>query len=247
MSLLSDEDKKIYESEWSEIRNNLGDIFDENALNENQIENSDNNEMSLSTKFALEEIDYLFSHELSGLLSEEDINHIKNELIFNENFNDFSMTLNEVGQPGRDQTAWLSGDLSGIGKYIAAGLAALGTGIFALLVAGKDYIAIQKLKIFMNKVVEIIDMGTQKRKEWYSFMFSKKSQQNMGEYNNACFRNLQENAERSICDAVMNAAQQLGYFKKDNIMKITSGASPQTGSGLADFKKNVVDKLQIVD
>lgn len=97
--------------------------------------------------------------------------------------------------------------MSGIGKYIAAGLAALGTGIFALLVAGKDYIAIQKLKIFMNKVVEIIDMGTQKRKEWYSFMFSKKSQQNMGEYNNACFRNLQENAERSICDAVMNAAQ----------------------------------------
>ena len=37
MSLLSDEDKKIYESEWSEIRNNLGDIFDENVLNENQI------------------------------------------------------------------------------------------------------------------------------------------------------------------------------------------------------------------
>lgn len=246
MSLLSDEDKKIYESEWSEIRNNLRDIFDENALNKNQIETLDNNEMSLSTKFALEEFDYLFSHELSGLLSEEDINHIKNELLFNDNKLDNSLIINEID--GHDSSYFLDGlNLSGIGKYIAAGLAALGTGIFALLVAGKDYLAIQKLKIFMNKVVEIIDMGTQKRKAWYSFMFSKKSQQNMGEYNNACFRNLQENAERSICDAVMNAAQQLGYFKKDNIMKITSGASPQTGSGLADFKKNVVDKLQIVD
>lgn len=99
----------------------------------------------------------------------------------------------------------------------------------------------------MNKVVETIDMGTQKRKAWYSFMFSKKSKQNMGEYNNGCFRTIQENAEGTICRTVMTAAQQLGYFKKDNMMKISSGASPQTGSGLADFKKNIADKLQLID
>ena len=251
LSLLTPDELKIYESEWSSDnkQQTVDDIFDENSLNES-IEVSEN-EIPLDVQYALDEIDYLFNTDLKGLISESDLDAIKKEFIYDENFNENDIIYNELSEKmgeGHDCTYWLDGlKLGWLGKLVGAGLAALGTGLFALLVAGKDYLAIQKLRIYMSKIVETIDQGTLKRKAWYSFMLPKKTKKYAGEYNNGCFRTIQETTERHMTTAVMNAAQKLGYFKKGGIADIKQGSAPQTGSGLADFKKNVADKLQVVD
>jgi hypothetical protein len=64
---------------------------------------------------------------------------------------------------------------------------------------GKDRLAMKKLKQYMNKLVELIDQGVNKKRPWYSFlMISKKKRQNNGDYNKACFRTIQETAERNM-------------------------------------------------
>jgi len=89
--------------------------------------------------------------------------------------------------------------VSWIGK-LAAGLLTGLIGLVAwLFMKGKDRLALKKLKQYMNKLVELIDMGVNKKRPWYSFlMLSKKNRQNTGDYNKACFRTIQETAERNM-------------------------------------------------
>lgn len=115
LSLLSDEDKKIYESEWSEVRTSLDDIFDEKSLNESTVTTS-TGEVSQDIKFALEELDYMFRTDLYGLMSEEEYQKFKEDFIAEQSVisleSDSDLQYNhnklqEIGQPGHDQTAWL--------------------------------------------------------------------------------------------------------------------------------------------
>jgi len=53
-------------------------------------------------------------------------------------------------------------------------------------------------------------------------------------------------ADRSMTNAVMNSAHKLGFFAQGQMMNISSGATPQAGSGLDDFRKNVLSKISII-
>lgn len=47
--------------------------------------------------------------------------------------------------------------LGWLGTMAAAGLGMLGTGIAYLITAGKDKLAMEKLKYYMNRLVELTD------------------------------------------------------------------------------------------
>lgn len=95
----------------------------------------------------------------------------------------------------------------------------------------------------MNRLVEIIDQGINKRRSWLSKMFNWK---NRGEHNMACFRFIQETRDRDMALSVMQAAKRLGYFAPGQMTQIASGSNPQPGSGLAAFDDNVLSKINIL-
>ena len=49
-----------------------------------------------------------------------------------------------------------------------------------------------------------------------------------------------------MTNAVMNAAHKLGFFVSGQMMNVSSGDAPQSGSGLDDFKNNVLSKLNVI-
>ena len=67
-----------------------------------------------------------------------------------------------------------------------------------------------------------------------------------GEHNVACFRFIQETADRNMALGVMQAAKKLGYFAPGQMQNIASGANPQDGGGLSDFNNNVLSKLNFL-
>jgi hypothetical protein len=73
-------------------------------------------------------------------------------------FNETSQLAINEGAEGDDTMAWTRDlKLGWLGKLAMACLAGLATGIAALLTAGKDTLAMWKLKRYMNRLVEIID------------------------------------------------------------------------------------------
>ena len=52
------------------------------------------------------------------------------------------------------------------------------TGLLAvvawLMMKGKDRLAMKKLKQYMNKLVELVDQGVNKKKPWYAFLIPSK-------------------------------------------------------------------------
>jgi hypothetical protein len=139
---------------------------------------------------------------------------------------------------------WLQGvNVKGFGKLFLAGLGLLGTGIALLATNIRDRLAMIKLKAFMNKMIEIVDNGILKRRSFLSKMFNWKYR---GEHNVACFRFIQETADRNMALGVMQAAKKLGYFAPGQMQNIASGANPQEGGGLSDFNNNVLSKLNFL-
>ena len=162
-------------------------------------------------------------------------------------FNETSQLAVNEGAEGLDNMAWTKDlKLGWLGGLAAAGLTGLATGIAALLTAGKDTLAMWKLKRYMNRLVEIIDQGILKKRSFFSFLMPKKKSQFMGERNMACLRTIQEMADRNMTTSVMDAAHKLGFFGQGDMMSIESGGTPQAGGGLDAFQKNVLSKFNIV-
>ena len=244
LSLLSPEDKKIYEYEHSNL------FIDNDIIEDTQyIYESANNEIyedlndELSEELFNEEFDSIYyDKELIKEIGLNDYNLIKKNIYeFCKNNNELN-TLNEV-QSGISADYWLKGlKLGWLGK-LAAGLLTGLIGLVAwLLMKGKDRLAMVQLKKYMNKIVELIDQGVHKKRPWYSFLIpSKRGQRNVGEYNKACFRTIQETAERNMACLYTQCIYNLGFLNnsRTDFSGITSGMVPEEGSGLNTFNQIV--------
>ena len=248
ISLLSVEDKAIYEKEWGQFsqyeKSMQSDGFVPEIISEEYIKES----TDIANAIVLEEMRNLYEEVYRDIIPESEFEDFLSEMFDNstdrDNDNTQLITENAVGQ---DAYAWIRG-MPWIGKLAAAGRGLLGTGVTALIIAGKDKLAIAKLKYFMNRLVELTDQGVHKKRPWYSFLFpSKRKRNNMGEYNMGCFRMVQETADRNIVVAVMQSAHRLGYFSSGNMMNISNGEGPQVGGGLDAFNQNVLSQLNVVN
>ena len=230
---LNKEERAIYESEWAGRSTETCDVVTE----------SDN-----SDEYVYEQVDSIYKDLFDDIINETQYNEFKKLLdeeikYFNEMLQLSDNQLFE-GQPGLDHMAWLHGiNVKGFGKLFLAGLGLLGTGITLLATNIRDKIAMIKLKSFMNKMTEIVDQGIKKKRSFLSKMFNWKWR---GEHNVACFRFIQEAADRNMTLGVMQAAKKLGYFAPGQMQNIASGSNPQDGGGLSDFNNNVLSKLNFL-
>lgn len=180
------------------------------------------------------QFDELFDNELIAEVGLDEYNNIKKN-IFEYIMNDPDLhTLNEA--EGHAADWWM--DCSWILK-LSAGLLTGLLGIIAwLFMKGKDRLAMMKLKQYMNKLVELTDSGVNKKRPWYSFLLiGRKNKQNTGDYNKACFRTIQETAERNMACLYTQCIHRLGFLSPSltNFNSITSGGMPPEDSGLGNF------------
>lgn len=234
ISLLSPEDRQIYEFEHS------GLCSDALALVENVgFIDEDAQIRKIMDQYLFEsEFDSLFDKDIIEAVGEDEYMNIKKNLYeFIENDPEMKGELFEA--PGHAADWWMDFKIGWLGK-LAAGLLTGLLGLVAwLLMKGKDRLAMVKLKQYMNKLVELIDMGVNKKRPWYSFlMLSKKKRQNTGDYNKTCFRTIQETAERNMACLYTQCVHNLGFFNpgKTDFRGITSGMLPEDGSGLGNFR-----------
>lgn len=234
ISLLSPEDRQIYEFEHS------GLCSDALALVENVgfIEEDAQIRKIMDQYLFESEFDSLFDKDIIEAVGEDEYMNIKKNLYeFIENDPEMKGELFEA--PGHAADWWMDFKVGWIGK-LAAGLLTGLLGLVAwLLMKGKDRLAMVKLKQYMNKLVELIDMGVNKKRPWYSFlMLSKKKRQNTGDYNKTCFRTIQETAERNMACLYTQCIHNLGFLNPGitDFRGITSGMLPEDGSGLGNFR-----------
>lgn len=225
--LLSKEDRDIYEQEWgsrnvleNDVLPNFSKIFEDEEIDE-----VSENEM------VSEHLNVLYDDLFKDIINEDEFfeiqKNIKEDLKFYFNKNSQLSAIQEaVGAPGEDHLSWVrSLNLKGLGKLAVAGLGLLGTAIAYLASDVKHRLAMIKLKKYMNRLVELIDnsaKGTKKR-SFFSKMFNWKER---GEHNIACFRTIQEAADRNMVLSVMQAAKKLGYFAPGQMAQISSGEMP---------------------
>lgn len=255
LSLLSAEDRALYETEQKQLaEQEFNTIFgtQEDIFSQDDILNENYEERVSKEKEELMEMvnDYYYS-ELRHMISESDFVELRDEFLsqlIDENEVKFTSDMLKESAEGLDSGAWISGlGLKGIGAKAALLLGALASALVWTAGVIYDRLRMAALRKYMIKMVMICDSGEKKREEWFRpFLFSKQKKYG-GEYNNACFRFIQEMSSRNMVLSVMNAAQQLGYFKPNMMTKIGSSAPPQQGGGLSDFKDNVIEKLQLVN
>lgn len=227
---LNKEERAIYESEWAGRSAETCTVVMEN----------DNND-----EYVHEQVDSIYKDLFDDIINETQYNEFK-KLLDEEikYFNEMTQLSVNEGAEGVDHMKWLSGiNVKGFGKLFLAGLGLLGTGIALLATNISDKIAMIKLKSFMNKMTEIVDQGIKKKRSFLSKMFNWKWR---GEHNVACFRFIQEAADRNMALGVMQAAKKLGYFAPGQMQNIASGSNPQDGGGLSDFNNNVLSKLNFL-
>lgn len=269
ISLLSKEDQRIYRFEHSdffdyntkqrcmqEYQNALlerqGYYVQEikkdqqfNTLNESEIFETAN-ELVLyeAGNYAEQLAEFLNECILEKIYTEDEATEILKEFI--DNFNEMSQqTLNE------GQLNEIAGDTDGPDMtYWAAGLGGLFGGLFGLTVLlimkGKTRAAIKMLENSMNKIVETVDDGVNKKKGrglWAKIktgvgkLFGKDwSGKNEGEQNTICLRTLQENFSAGIGTASMILCKKLGVIPDDwdNALRALQSNNYQRGD-LAEF------------
>lgn len=244
LSLLTKEDRVIYEYEHSGLSPEMKKLEEldyninlynslYNNINEN-IDDSDISESLFNSQF-----DELFDKELINEVGYEEYINIKKQ-IFEYIQNDHELKpLYEA--PGEPADWWLSGiKLGWLGKLTAGLLTGLLGVVAWLMMKGKDRLAMKKLKQYMNKLVELVDQGVNKKKPWYAFLIpSKKGQQNTGDYNRSCFRTIQETAERNMACLYTSCIHDLGFLSPNitNFKSLVSETTAQEGSGLSIFEE----------
>lgn len=257
LSLLSKEDLEIYKYEHSgicpkpiyeEIEDEFTpyDIADEAISAEDyDTDEKDQLQQILDEVLFESEMDQLFDNALIEELGIDEYNNIKKN-IFEYIQNDPDLkSLNEAEGHSSD---WFI-DCSWIIK-LSAGLLTGLLGIVAwLMMKGKDRLAMVKLKQYMNKLVELTDQGVHKRKPWYSFLFSGSRKKHTGEYSKACFRTIQETAERNMACLYSKCVHDLGFLSPDmtSFNQLDNYSQPMPGSGLDLFHTQILNKINITD
>ena len=243
LSLLSPEDKRIYEMEHSGLYS-----FEDVQLNDNyEYIVEDAQIRKQMDKFLFDtEFDNMFDKEIIEAVGEEEYMNIKKNIFeFIENDPEMQGELFEA--PGHSADWWMDFKMSWFGK-LAAGLLTGLLGLIAwLIMKGKDRLAMKKLKQYMNKLVELIDQGVNKKRPWYSFlMISKKARKNTGDYNKECLRTIQETAERNMACLYTQCIHNLGFLSPNltDFRGITSGMMPDPDSGLSHFADMISGKIE---
>ena len=240
ISLLSKEDQRIYRFEHSdffdyntkqrcmqEYQNALlerqGYYVQEikkdpqfNYLNESEVFETANELTLYETNQFIDELGSIIETAiLEGIYTEDEATEVITEIV--NNMQDFGKrTLNErlADTPGPDMTWW------------AEGIGGLFTGLFGLflvlIMKGKTRAAIKMLENSMNKIVETVDDGVNKKKGrglWARIkvgvgkLFKKDwSGKNEGEQNTICLRTLQENFSAGIATTSMVLCKKLGVL-----------------------------------
>ena len=157
LSLLSQEDRAIYEQEHAQ-KTHSSNIIQESGIEEIFI----NNPIEFE-----DEIDYDTAKEIYDSVCEDVMSEVSNrkndetfQFYFTEDIYRKICKTNVIleGAEGLDPYAWIKGlGLGKLGAIAAAGLAGLGTGIAYLLTHGKDRIAMARLKRYFNVLVETVD------------------------------------------------------------------------------------------
>lgn len=248
ISLLSKEDQRIYRFEHSdffdyntkqkcmqEYQNALlerqGYYVQEikkdpqfNTLNESEVFETAN-ELALyeAGNYAEQLAEFLDECILENIYTEDEATEFLKEFI--DNFNEMSQQSLNEGQLNEDL-----GDTDGPDMtYWAKGLGGLFGGLFGLflmlIMKGKTRAAIKMLENSMNKIVETVDDGINKKKgrglfariktrigSWFGKDWSGK---NSGEQNTLCLRVLQENFSANIGQSSMVLCKKLGVIPDD--------------------------------
>ena len=253
LSVLSAEDRKIYEQEHGKkkLENPIlavNESSDEDGLLFSNID--EEYEKILENAYVDDGLKSIYSQCISDVLDEDEF--MQAAYMFEQEIDAAiaeqkatSKALYEA--EGLDSGAWVRGlNLTWLGKLAAIGLTGLATGLAALITAGRDKLAIARLKRYMNRLVELIDQGRLKRQSFFSSLLPTKWKRWRGEQNIACFRSIQEMADRNMTLGTLSAAHKLGFFAPGGMQSLASGASPQPGSGLDAFKENVLSQLNVI-
>lgn len=244
LSLLTEKDRAIYEYEHSGLSPEMKKLeeLDYNINLYNSLYNNINEDIDdsdISESIFNSQFDELFDNELINEVGYEEYINIKKQ-IFEYIQNDHELKpLYEA--PGEPADWWLSGiKLGWLGKLTAGLLTGLLGVVAWLMMKGKDRLAMKKLKQYMNKLVELVDQGVNKKKPWYAFLIpSKKGQQNTGEYSRSCFRTIQETAERNMACLYTSCIHDLGFLSPDitDFKSLVGETTAQEGSGLSIFEE----------
>lgn len=243
ISLLSKEDQRIYRFEHSdffdyntkqrcmqEYQNALlerqGYYVQEikkdpqfNYLNESEVFETANELTLYETNQFIDELGSIIETAiLEGIYTEDEATEVITEIVNNmQDFGKRSLNERAADTPGPDMTWW------------AEGIGGLFTGLFGLflvlIMKGKTRAAIKMLENSMNKIVETVDDGINKKKGrglWARIkvgvgkLFKKDwSGKNEGEQNTICLRTLQENFSAGIATTSMVLCKKLGVLPDD--------------------------------
>lgn len=273
LSLLSKEDRLIYEYEHSDffdytkkqqcIQNYQNALLERqgyyvqeinkdpqfNHLNESEVFETANELTLYETEQIIDQLgEFIEEAVLSEIYSENEAHEYLQEFV--ENFKDMSVnTLNEDygDTTGPDMTYWAKG-LGGL----FGGLFGL---VLALIMRGKTKMAIRMLENSMNKLVEKVDDGVNKGKGrglWAKIrtgvgkLFGKDwSGKNEGEQNTMCLRVLQENFQADTATKAMVFCKKAGFLNDQWKTAITDLRANRSNNGTSfnKFTINIADPL----
>ena len=189
----------------------------------------------------LDEMDEIMYPLISDTVSLDEYKNLKEDIrvmISNTVDTESVFALNEGGTPGHDITYWMPNMKFGWLGKMATGILTLGAaGLVGLFMAGKDKMAAKKLEKYMNKLVETVDTGVNKKKSFWSFFGGGK---NKGDQSMPCFRYAQETAERTIAKDVLLMGKASGLLGGNGMNDAIAG---KTTGGLNQFVTKVVKPL----
>lgn len=262
LSLLSKKDREIYEYEHSSYGQAMYEAQKKAEYTLSQFpSNTEIKEFSTEGDYSDEEKDQIneimdellleFIEEISGddlkkCYGEDEYDNVKKSILeFVNTTYDSQQPLNEA--EGHSADWWLP-DLGWVTKLAGGVLTGVLGSVAWLLMAGKDKLAMNRLKKYMNKLVELTDQGINKKRPWYSYLIPfSKSRNNTGEYSRGCFRTIQETEERNLACLYTQTAHALGFYNPNStdFSRTSTTGLPEAGSGLDMFKANVLDKINL--
>lgn len=261
LSLLNEDDKALYDFEHSiyyskelyeqGIRDYQECLANRQAyymkkLNEDiEFSNLETSEkIQMAENLTKVEADYILNeliNIMSDILPEEDIKEISEECYNNLIAKSGEIDNELLEAAGHDMTYWLQ-NMGWFGKIIGGLLTGLLGGLIAAIMAGKDKWAQKMLEKYMNKLVELIDDGRNKKKSFFSWFGFKR--ENTGDQSQVCFRSIQENIERNRLTYGSIFCKSAGLFGTNAINDAMSGSGTTGGGYYSGFEEKIAQKIK---